>query len=46
MFDSQALVHDLPLPGTPVVLLVGPLHGVQVGERIADDALLSLQDPV
>lgn len=46
MINSQALVHDLPLPGAPVVLLVGPLHGVQVGERVPNDALLSLQDPV
>ena len=46
MFDSQALIHDLPLPGAPVVLLAGPLHGVEVGERVPDDALLRLEDPV
>ena len=43
---SQSLVHDLPLSGAPVLLHVGPLHHVQVGEGVPDHALLSFEDPV
>ena len=43
---SQPLLHDLPLAGAPVLLHVGPLHHVEVGQRVSDHALLRLQDPV